>query len=63
MRNKTIERQAKAQGQSLKRAGQFVWFVAVVVAVLLAWAVFSLAQFIKDDATRVERTLHNNEAP
>lgn len=61
MRNKTIERQAKAQGQSLKRAGQIVWLVAVAVAALLAYTVFAVAQFIRDDATRVERTLKNNE--
>ena len=61
MRNKAEQRKAMAQGRSLKRTGQAMWVVAVVIAALLAYTVFAIASFIREDAIRVERTLKNNE--
>lgn len=61
MRNKTLERQAIAQGRSLRRTGRIVWLIAFVVATLCAFAAYALIQSIVFDANRVQQTLRNAE--
>ena len=61
MRNKKLERQARAQGKSLRNTGRIVWLVAVIVAALCAFAAYALIQSIVYDASRVQHTLQNAE--
>lgn len=61
MLNKTEQRKAMAQGRSLKRTGQAMWFAACIIIALSVWAVASVITFVTEDAIRVERTLKNNE--